>query len=483
VTGAIKRHSVPWSMATPPENKVTDTGAVSILEVLDNMEHYNVNTIYDKAPTLQWLMALASVSILFSIVRFSLLSLRPRNFPPGPRAWPFIGNVHHFASLKPFLQFTDLSSRYGDIVGLKAGPTNIVVLNSPEVCRELLEKRGAIYSGRPFGFIEREYVILDSQHFVFAPYDDYHRRCRSAMRILLGPTGLGRVAPLQDAAAAYFVKSLASTPAEIHNHLHNWGISVPLTAICGHRGAQKDPEMIASFYKNQKRWCEILTPGLAPPVEILPFLKYLPECLARWKRTARDIRRKQRQWFYMMLDTAKKELQRRSNDPQDTTSYFEPLMVTLLRQRQLEKGVFEDDQLAYLCGTIFDAAVDTTHSSALTFVKCLTAYPQVLKRAQAEIDDICGLNRPPGPQDMTKMRYLKACWLEASSSILESCLVTDLGPGSPLAPCDRCQPPSRVGRRRYLPRVSHPQRHDCASKFMGHISRPGLVRFTISLQP
>jgi len=230
------------------------------------------------------------------------------------------------------------------------------------------------------------------------------------MRLLLGPIGLGQVAPLQDAAAAYFVKSLASTPAVIHDRLHNWGISVPLTAICDHRGAQKDLKLIASFYENQKRWCEIFTPGLTPPVDILPFLKYIPECLARWKCTARDVRRKQRKWFHMMLDTAKKELERRLNGRHDTTSSFEPLMVTLLRQRQLEKGGFEDDQLAYLCGTIFDAAVDTTYSSALTFVKCLSAYPDVLKRAQAEIDGICGRDRPLRPQDMTQMRCLKACW-------------------------------------------------------------------------
>ena len=122
-------------------------------------------------------------------------------------------------------------------------------------------------------------------------------------------------------------------------------------------------------------------------------------------------------------------------------------MVNLFRQRQPEKGMFENYQLAYLCGTIFDAAVDTTYYSALIFVKCLGAYPHVLKRTQAEINNICGLNRPPGPRDMTQMRYLKACWLEASSCILESCPVTDLAPGSPLTPCDRSQPPSRVGCR------------------------------------
>ena len=56
---------------------------------------------------------------------------------------------------------------------------------------------------------------------------------------------------------------------------------------------------------------ELLTPGLAPPVDMFPTLKYMPKFLAKWKNSARELRKKkQRAWYYMMLDTAKEELKK-----------------------------------------------------------------------------------------------------------------------------------------------------------------------------
>lgn len=351
--------------------------------------------------------------VAVSVTSFSLRSLRPKNFPPGPTALPFIGNVHRFASSKPFLKFTEWRNTYGDVVGLKAGPTNIVVLNSAEVCRELLEKRGGIYSGRPNDYVVREHIVCGSQHLLFISLNKYLKQCRTAMRSLLGTTGVTQVAPLQDATAAFLTYNLASTPEQFYDHLRNWGLSTPLTAICGHRGAQKSKNLTEVFYENQENWLELLTPGLAPPVDMFPIMKYMPKFLAKWKNNARELRRRQRAWYYMMLDTAKEELKKSTVKLDHPVTAYEPLMVTLLQQ-QADKAGFSDDQLAYLGGSLLDAAVDTTYSSALTFIKVLGAYPEVLKQAQAEVDSICGFNGPPQIQDIAKFRYLRACWFEAS---------------------------------------------------------------------
>lgn len=131
---------------------------------------------------LQGCLGLFAVYLLASLVRFSLLSLRPKHYPPGPPALPFIGNVHHFASSKPYLQFTDLRKKYGDIVGLKVGPSNVVVLNSAKLSRELLEKRGAVYSGRPFEYIPREHIVRGAQHVIFLPNETYLKQWRTAVR-------------------------------------------------------------------------------------------------------------------------------------------------------------------------------------------------------------------------------------------------------------------------------------------------------------
>ena len=94
-------------------------------------------------------------------------------------------------------------------------------------------------------------------------------------------------------------------------------------------------------------------------------------------------------------------------------------MVTLLQQ-QVDKVGFSDDQIAYLDGNLLDAAVNTTYSSTLTFVKILGAYQEILKQAQAEVDSICGFNRLPQAQDLARFRYLRACWFEASQRAAKS---------------------------------------------------------------
>ncbi|UPX19718.1 uncharacterized protein EKO05_0009972 [Ascochyta rabiei] len=356
-------------------------------------------------------VGVALLYAIASIVRFSLLSLAPKNFPPGPPTLPFIGNVHHFASNKLHIKFTEWRKTYGDIVGLKAGPANIVVLNSAEVTRELLEKRGNIYSGRPTDYIFREHIVHGAQHILFSQNDAYLKRWRSAVRYLLGPAGTEQALPLQNATAACLAYNLVLTPKMFQDHLHNWGLGTPLSAICGHRGAQKDKNLIKLFYGNQKNWLELLNPGSAPPVGMLPFLKYVPEFLARWKGQAKELRKNQLGFYYMMLNSAKDELERNKNRENDRPDGFVSLMERLL-QEQGEKGGFDDHQLAYLGGGLLDAAVDTTYLSALTFIKALGAHPEILKRAQAEVDNFSSASQPPRLKDLEKLQYLKACFFE-----------------------------------------------------------------------
>lgn len=362
----------------------------------------------------QTLVGLVLAYLTVSVVRFSLQSLPPKNYPPGPPSLPFIGNVHHFATSRLHVRFSEWRETYGDIIGLKAGPTNLVVLNSAEVVRELLEKRGNIYSGRPTDYIFREHVVQNTQHILFLQNDTYLRRYRSAIKLLLGPAGCEQAFPLQDAAAAHFAYNLVMAPEKFQDHLHNWGMGTPLTAICGHRGAQKDQKLIDLFYDNQKNWLELLDPGLAPPVGMFPILKYFPSFLAKWKGKAANVRKNQQYFFYMMLKCAKDELENHRAGKNEKPGGFLSLIARLL-QEQDNKGGFDDHQLAYLGGGLFDAAVDTTYLSALTFIKVLGGIPEVLKRAQAEVDSVSLPGKPPRVEDLKKLPYLKACFFEVST--------------------------------------------------------------------
>ncbi|KAF3009549.1 hypothetical protein E8E13_005463 [Curvularia kusanoi] len=335
----------------------------------------------------QTTLGLVLVYVIVSVIRFSLRSLPPKNFPPGPPSLPLIGNVHHFASDKLYIKFSQWRQTYGDIVGLKAGPTNIVVLNSTGVARELLEKRGSIYSGRPTDYIFREHVVQNAQHILFLQNDAYLKRYRSAVRLLLGPAGCEQALPLQNAAAAFIAYRLTTAPEQWKDHLHNWAMGTPLIAISGHRGAQKDKDLIQMFYDNQKSWIDLLDPGTAPPVSMFPILKYFPAFLAKWKGRAKAVRSGQQYFYNMMLDSAKEELKLHKAGQNSRPGGFLSLMARLLEEQDT-KGGFDDHQLAYLGGGLYDAAVDTTFELSVTFIKVLAAYPEILKRAQTEVDSL-----------------------------------------------------------------------------------------------
>jgi cytochrome P450 len=217
---------------------------------------------------------------------------------------------------------------------------------------------------------------------------------------------------LQNAAAAYFVYNLIKTPERFEDHLHNWGMGTPLTAICGHQGAQKDKDLTKLFYDNQKNWLELLNPGSAPPVGMFPILKYVPTFLAKWKGQAAALRNNQQYFYKVMLDSAKDELKMHQVGSNPRPDGFLSLMARLLQEQDGKTG-FDDHQLAYLGGGLFDAAVDTTYLSSLCFIKALGAHPEVLKRAQAEVDGVSEPGKPPRVEDLNKLPYLKACFFEA----------------------------------------------------------------------
>ena len=90
------------------------------------------------------------------VIFFSFLSLvgwklfqrwkLPKNFPPGPGSLPVLGAIHHLSDnlLESFLQ---LRAKYGNIFGLRIGPTPTVVISDFKTCVRVF--KDANFSARP----------------------------------------------------------------------------------------------------------------------------------------------------------------------------------------------------------------------------------------------------------------------------------------------------------------------------------------------
>jgi hypothetical protein len=96
-------------------------------------------------------------------------------YPPGPPPLPLIGNLFNIPKEFSWLSYTQLSRNYGmrhhllpilltekmpgDIMSFRVFGQVIVVLNSLKVTKDLLERRGDIYSDRPAVTIHGMYVL------------------------------------------------------------------------------------------------------------------------------------------------------------------------------------------------------------------------------------------------------------------------------------------------------------------------------------
>lgn len=61
-----------------------------------------------------------------------------------------------------------------------------------------------------------------------------------------------------------------------------------------------------------------------------------------------------------------------------------------------------------------EAGSDTTASTLLSFLLAMIKYPESLRRAQEEVDGLCGAERSPRSDDLNELPYLKACMIEVN---------------------------------------------------------------------
>lgn len=83
---------------------------------------------------------------------------RPKGLPPGPPTLPIIGNLHQMPTQpeKSGQQFEKWAREYGPIYSLIFGTQVCIVLCKDWAVKDLLDRRGAIYSSRPEAYLAQD---------------------------------------------------------------------------------------------------------------------------------------------------------------------------------------------------------------------------------------------------------------------------------------------------------------------------------------
>ncbi|KAH9320252.1 hypothetical protein KI387_022021, partial [Taxus chinensis] len=132
-------------------------------------------------PTGPMLMPVA-FTIFFLWVLYKLLAPQRKitnassGLPPGPPAWPIMGNMHQLGKL-PYRDLRDLAKKYGPLMFLKLGSVPTVVVSSSDMAKEFLKTHDLVFANRPASTASK-YVAYNEKNLSLAPYGDYWRHMR-----------------------------------------------------------------------------------------------------------------------------------------------------------------------------------------------------------------------------------------------------------------------------------------------------------------
>jgi len=178
-------------------------------------------------------------------------------------------------------------------------------------------------------------------------------------------------------------------------HFERYAASVVSIIAYGRRIPSYLDPIITEVIAVMHNAADLNVPGKTFPMlmETFPILAKFPDYLAPWKRGLGGRRRGKDFFFYLA-----KEANEESPHDNFAREIFE------LR----EKYDLEDREISAISGNLFGAGSDTSASTLITFVLACVMFPDAVKKAQKEIDEIVGSDRSPDFDDLLKMPYVEA---------------------------------------------------------------------------
>ncbi|KAK7992717.1 hypothetical protein PG988_001511 [Apiospora saccharicola] len=340
-------------------------------------------------------IAIASF-ILFALLQSWRSSKKAAKLPPGPRALPLIGNLHQIPAQKRWFQFQRWAQKYGPIFTVYMGSKPVIVLTSPETVKDLLDKRGHIYSSRPISYISD--ISSGGLHFAGMQYNDTWKMCHRVFANHLNTKAAKRYYPYLELENQQLLHSLFETPGDFREHISRYAYSFTSQMVFGFRTPRSSDPNLVRLHECFAEWSALEGQTMTTLADIYPVLQYLPDVLFPTRRYAQASFKKQLSIFLEHWNDAKARILGETVCP----CFAQDLL------RAQEKEGFSDELAAFICGILLTAGSDTVAAELSAFVQAMVLFPQVQERAQGELDRVCG-DRLPTRDDAASLPYVHAC--------------------------------------------------------------------------
>ncbi|PPQ69577.1 hypothetical protein CVT24_001377 [Panaeolus cyanescens] len=350
-----------------------------------------------------WIPTMVYVAgIIFSYAVYYWYISSRTTYPPGPKPLPLIGNLLQIPTERQEEVFAEWGAQYGDLVYINVLGQPMMILNSLQAARDLLDKRSSIYSDRP------RFVLLSemmgwknaSTHMRYGPRFRKHRKF---INQTFNQRAVSAFRPLQEKATSVLIEDLVHEPDAFLDHLRRFAASTILKITYGRDVTSVDDQVVRLVERAASLTSE--TPSAAGNlVDFFPIMKYIPTWapFSAFKIRAEEVKKA----VDAMMEVPFQQVVDDMNSGIAVPSYTSMLLES--HRDPAGSIAFEDEEdIKGSAGTLFAAAEDTTVASLQTFILAMLLHPAELKKVQEELDQVVGTNRLPNIDDRPSLPYLE----------------------------------------------------------------------------
>ncbi|CAI0465441.1 unnamed protein product [Linum tenue] len=363
------------------------------------------------------ILALASLAFLYFLLTTS--STTKHGVPPPPPqasgSWPIIGHLHLLGGPRPpHTVLGQMAEKHGPIFTIRMGIHPALVVSNWETAKECLTTHDRIFADRP-ATVAMDILGYNRSMFGFSPYGSYWRETRKMATLeVLSSHRLDLLKHVRESEVRTATKELyghwqraAERNGSVSVEMGSWFGEITMNVILrmvvgksvgyltGGADSAKLSKLLKDFFELTGRF--VVADGL-------PFLRWLD--VGGYEKAMRKTAAEMDVVIGGWLREHKEK--RDSGGAAEKEKDFMDVILNVVGDGQEIDGRDSDTINKSTALSVVLAASDTTMVTMTWLLALLVNHPDVLRRAQIELDNIIGKERRVQESDIHSLHYLKA---------------------------------------------------------------------------
>ncbi|KAM4628765.1 cytochrome P450 2J2-like isoform 1-T1 [Polymixia lowei] len=353
-----------------------------------------LHALFECMDLTSWLVFSFVVLLVADVVR----NRRPPNFPPGPCAVPFLGNVFTGVDFKTM---DKLAEEYGPVFSLRRGSDRVVFISGFKMVKEALVNQLDSFADRPivplFHDVFKGIGIALSNGYLWKmqrKFASTHLRYFGE-----GKKSLEKHIEVESTFLCEAFNEEQGKPFNPHYILKHAVGNVISAVVLGHRFDYSD-ESFRNILLLDNEAVLLAGTARAQLYDAFPgLLKYLPGPHQTIHSNYKKI-----------MDFLEKEIEKHQEEwnPEDPRDFIDTYLAEMEKRKEDPKAGFDIESLKVCTLDLIEAGTESAATTLRWALVYMMNYPEIQQKVQAEIDRVIGQSRQPNMTDRPNMPYTDA---------------------------------------------------------------------------